>query len=214
MEIALFGEDEALTPQIPFEYTNLGVLAAAGLAQLYSRATIGLGFSLTNPSLVSLEMMACGLSCVELATDSMLATFGADGRPVSPPPTRSSLCSAVEQLLDDLAEGRDRLARSGHRVHTDSHVEEIGRRAGRVWVARRAREQGLTRCQVSVATKLTKVRCHRIPRSHPRKPVKRVRAWAACRYHGCPIAPRASLVDRRSPVARMGHRAARVSGAG
>ena len=35
--------------------------------------------SLTNPSLVPTEMLACGLPVVDLASAPMLATFGADG---------------------------------------------------------------------------------------------------------------------------------------
>ncbi len=53
VEIALFGEDRPL--DAPFKHTNLGVLPAGELAALYSRATVGMVFSLTNPSLIGLE---------------------------------------------------------------------------------------------------------------------------------------------------------------
>jgi glycosyltransferase involved in cell wall biosynthesis len=99
LEIALFGEDRPL--DVPFEHTNLGVLSAPELAALYRRATVGMVLSLTNPSLIGLEMMACGLPCVELASESMVATFGEDGplelvagRPIS-------LCAGLERLLGD-----------------------------------------------------------------------------------------------------------------
>jgi glycosyltransferase involved in cell wall biosynthesis len=101
IEIALFGEDRRLTT--PFAHRHLGVLEPVRLAKLYAEATVGMVLSLTNPSLVALEMMACGLPCVELASQSMLATFSAAG-PLSlaaPDPLR--LCDAIERLLDDRA---------------------------------------------------------------------------------------------------------------
>jgi glycosyltransferase involved in cell wall biosynthesis len=109
VEIGLFGADGPVGAG--FAHTNLGVLDRPGLAALYRRATVGMVFSLTNPSLTGLEMMACGLPCVELASDSMLATFGHDGalRLVEPDPLQ--LCSAVEQLLDDDADRRRRSGR-------------------------------------------------------------------------------------------------------
>jgi O-antigen biosynthesis protein len=97
VEIALFGEDRPL--DVPFKHTNLGVLPAQELARLYRRATVGMVFSLTNPSLIGLEMMACGLPCVELASEAMLASFGCDGplRLVHPRP--QSICDSVDRLL-------------------------------------------------------------------------------------------------------------------
>lgn len=99
VEIALFGEDRPL--DVPFKHTNLGVLSAQELAALYRRATVGMVFSLTNPSLIGLEMMACGLPCVELASESMVASFGHEGPLLLAAPEPSSVCSALELLLDD-----------------------------------------------------------------------------------------------------------------
>ena len=110
VEIALFGGDAALPA--PFDHTNLGVLDARGLAQLYSRAAVGMVFSLTNPSLVGLEMMACGLACVELATASMLSTFGPTGPLKLADPDPLSLCAALELLLDD-RDLRERMSGDG-----------------------------------------------------------------------------------------------------
>jgi glycosyltransferase involved in cell wall biosynthesis len=97
LEIALFGEDRPL--QAPFDHTNLGVLPAHELAAVYGRATIGMVFSLTNPSLIGLEMMACGLACVELASESMSATFGNHGPLLLVEPRVQALCDAVEHLF-------------------------------------------------------------------------------------------------------------------
>lgn len=97
VEIALFGEDRPL--HAPFEHTNLGVLAAAELASLYSRATVGMVFSLTNPSLIGLEMMACGLACVELASQAMVASFGREGPLALAEPRTEAICRALESCL-------------------------------------------------------------------------------------------------------------------
>ena len=69
-------------------------------------------FSLTNPSLIGLEMMAAGLPCVELASEPMLATFGADGPLQLADPDPLAVCGALERLLDDRAL-RERIAQDG-----------------------------------------------------------------------------------------------------
>jgi len=123
VEIALFGESVAVAA--PFPHTDLGVLDAAHLADLYRRATVGMSLSLTNPSLISLEMMACGLPCVELASESVLATFGA-GPPRLCKPDPLALCTALERLLDNPTE-REREAKAGVELmaaRTWSHAAE------------------------------------------------------------------------------------------
>lgn len=97
VEIALFGEDRPI--DVPFEHTNLGVLPAKELAALYRRATVGMVFSLTNPSLIGLEMMACGLACVELASDSMVATFGQSEALQLAQHDPAALCNSITGLL-------------------------------------------------------------------------------------------------------------------
>jgi glycosyltransferase involved in cell wall biosynthesis len=119
VEIVLYGEDRPLSA--PFRHTNPGVLDGKGLAELYARATLGMVFSLTNPSLICLEMMASGLPCVELASESMLATFGPDGPLTLVEPDPLALCAAIERLLDE-PERRAGIAQAG--------VELM---AGRTW---------------------------------------------------------------------------------
>jgi glycosyltransferase involved in cell wall biosynthesis len=125
VQIALYGEDRPLA--VPFAHTNVGVLDGRRLAELYARASVGMVLSLTNPSLIGLEMMACGLPCVELASESMLATFGTDGPLTLAEPDPFALCAALERLLDE-PERRASSSRAG--------VELM---AGRTW--ERAAEQ-------------------------------------------------------------------------
>jgi glycosyltransferase involved in cell wall biosynthesis len=121
VEIALFGEARPIAA--PFPYRPLGVLEAGDLARAYSEATVGLVLSLTNPSLIPQEMLACGLPCVDVASESMLATYGANGPATLAAAEPVALCEAIEALLDDPAR-RARQAADGLRWA-----------AGRTWPA-------------------------------------------------------------------------------
>jgi glycosyltransferase involved in cell wall biosynthesis len=110
VEIAVFGADLPLGAS--FTHTDLGVLGSAQLGALYRQAAVGMVFSLTNPSLTGLEMMASGLPCVELDSEPMLATFGAEGPLALVKPDPMAVASALERLLDDGAE-RERRAGAG-----------------------------------------------------------------------------------------------------
>ncbi len=132
-EIVLFGEGEQL--DAPFRHRHLGVVDGRRLAELYSEASVGIVLSLTNPSLICLEMMACGLPCVELASESMLATFGADGPLQLAAADPLALCAAIETLLDDPGLRDTRLA-DGKRADRRAHLG-AGRRAGRGGATRR-----------------------------------------------------------------------------
>jgi glycosyltransferase involved in cell wall biosynthesis len=110
VEIAFFGEARPLAT--PFPHRHLGVLAPGALAEAYARATVGVVLSLTNPSLVPTEMLACGLPVVDLAVASMVQTFGADGPLELARPDPLALCDAIERLLDDAAL-REQRSRAG-----------------------------------------------------------------------------------------------------
>ncbi len=100
VELAVFGEAADL--ELPFPARQLGVLAPEDLAHAYASATVGLCLSLTNPSLIPTEMLACGLPVVDVASDAMLATFGAGGPVTLAEADPLALCDALEGLLDDL----------------------------------------------------------------------------------------------------------------
>ena len=101
VEIAVFGE--AGSVGLPFPARQLGVLEPDALAHAYASAAVGLCLSLTNPSLIPTEMMACGLPVVDVASEAMIATFGAGGPITLAEPDPLALCAAIEGLLDDLA---------------------------------------------------------------------------------------------------------------
>lgn len=101
VEVGLFGESTPLRTR--FAHRDLGVLDASALTDAYRSATVGMVLSLTNPSLIPQEMLACGLPCVDVAAESMVATFGHDGPVTLAEPDPLALCAAIEALLDDPA---------------------------------------------------------------------------------------------------------------
>lgn len=105
VEIALFGESRAL--ETPFPYRDLGVMDPAGLAHAYASSAVGLVLSLTNPSLVPAEMLACGLPVVDARSESMLECFGDEGPIVLSELHPIAICEAIEKLLDDLGARAD-----------------------------------------------------------------------------------------------------------
>jgi O-antigen biosynthesis protein len=100
VEVALFGEARKILT--PFKHLHLGVMAPDKLAHAYASAAVGLCLSMTNPSLVPTEMMACGLPVVDLDVPSMRDTFGADGPVELAAFDPLAICDAIERLLDDL----------------------------------------------------------------------------------------------------------------
>jgi glycosyltransferase involved in cell wall biosynthesis len=139
LEIALYGDVD--DPGPPFTHRSLGVLDEQHLAELYAQATVGMVLSLTNPSLIALEMMACGLPCVELASESMLASFGRHGPLALAAADPLSICDALEQLLDQ-PERRSAVARAGGELI-----------AGRTWARAAAQVEDGLRIALSSASR-------------------------------------------------------------
>ncbi len=108
--IVLYGEARAI--DAGFEADQPGVLDGPRLAELYAEATVGVVLSMTNPSLVPLEMVACGLPVVDLASEAMRATFGDDGPIVLARFDPVALAGAIAALIDDDAE-RERRSAAG-----------------------------------------------------------------------------------------------------
>ncbi|HEY8583975.1 MAG TPA: glycosyltransferase family 4 protein, partial [Capillimicrobium sp.] len=108
VEIALFGEAREI--DAGFEHRSAGVLAGEDLARLYSEATVGCVLSMTNPSLVPTEMLACGLPAVDVASPSMVATFGEDGPIALAPFDPLALAETLDRLLGDAQERARRSA--------------------------------------------------------------------------------------------------------
>jgi O-antigen biosynthesis protein len=96
VEVALFGEPRPLATR----FRQLGVWAPRDLARLYNESAVGVVLSMTNPSLVPTEMLACGLPVVDVASDAMVATFGRDGAIALAGFDPLALADAIEGALD------------------------------------------------------------------------------------------------------------------
>jgi glycosyltransferase involved in cell wall biosynthesis len=97
--VDLFG-DEIDELVAPFPCSSHGILDAAGLAELYRNARIGICFSATNYSLVPQEMMACGLPVVEIDGESTRAVFP-EGVVTLASPHPHAIADGIEALLRD-----------------------------------------------------------------------------------------------------------------
>lgn len=63
---------------VPYNYTNHGVVSHQQLCELYNQCDIGIVFSATNYSLIPQEMMACGLPVIDLDLENTRAVFPDD----------------------------------------------------------------------------------------------------------------------------------------
>ena len=99
-EIVFYGAPE-LAPQPSFPFSNRGMLSQDELAILFSSCDVGLVLSLTNPSFVPLEMMACRCAVVETASERLegVLTHGRDAWLAKPTP--NAIADGIVQLLED-----------------------------------------------------------------------------------------------------------------
>lgn len=113
VEVVLFGGDE-LTPPPPFEFVQRGLLSQEELAQLYSSSDVGLVLSLSNPSFVPLEMMACRCAVVEIASERWDGVLKHGHTAWLAEPKPQALAEAITRLLNDSAL-REKIAEDGYR---------------------------------------------------------------------------------------------------
>jgi glycosyltransferase involved in cell wall biosynthesis len=108
VRIVIFGDESPV--DAPFPYEHVGVTAQEDLARLFSAGTVGLSLSLTNYSLVALQMAACGMPCVELDGPNTRGVFGDGDAVLRAPRDPDPLATALERLLDDPGERERRAA--------------------------------------------------------------------------------------------------------
>lgn len=103
--VFVFGTEES--PEMPFPYEFVGVASPRQLARLYNQVTVGVALSLTNYSLVPLEMLACGLPVVDVAGGSLERELGHGRGVFYTEATPAALAAALEELLGDRDKWRD-----------------------------------------------------------------------------------------------------------
>jgi glycosyltransferase involved in cell wall biosynthesis len=126
VEIVFYGSLALETANIPFKHTRLGVLTPAQLADLYKEAALGIAFSITNPSKVPFEMMACGLPVLDLNTEGNDANYGNDSHTKNVflfNPDVEEMAEGINSILiDDIL--RSRVAQNGNKFVSGFADEE------------------------------------------------------------------------------------------
>ena len=100
VKIVLFGSPH-IPAQLPFPFENAGLMGLDQCAELYSRATVGIILSMSNPSLIGFEMMACGCAVVDLDLENNHYDYGQSGALILAKPDPDSLAGAVIGLVND-----------------------------------------------------------------------------------------------------------------
>jgi len=113
VKIIIFGSEQIGHHNIPFPYENRGVLTKEELAQLYSRADVGISFSTTNPSLVPFEMMACGCPVVDLDYNDNYINYGSKENAKLVGISPEEIARGIEELIKD-DDMRHRIAMNGY----------------------------------------------------------------------------------------------------
>jgi glycosyltransferase involved in cell wall biosynthesis len=98
--IVLFGSTR-IPDQLPFPFENARLLSVNQCAELYSRASVGIILSMSNPSLIGFEMMACGCAVVDLDLENNRFDYGKGGILRLARPDPDSLAAAAAELLKD-----------------------------------------------------------------------------------------------------------------
>lgn len=77
VELYFVGSNES--PQLWYDYTNMGMLTIEGLNALYNKCHVGLCLSSSNPSCNAFDMMAAGLPSVDLYRENNLFDIPSGG---------------------------------------------------------------------------------------------------------------------------------------
>jgi len=112
-EIVFFGSPDAELGEVPFEFTNLGVLDARHVAEAMNGADVLLTFSLTNISNVPYEGMACGCAVVDVDRPNVSTMVEPDTCLLAEFDP-GALAAAMQDLVDN-PELRARLGENGSR---------------------------------------------------------------------------------------------------
>lgn len=114
IQVVLFGSRTRELGRVPFDFTNLGVLDAQGVADAMNASHVLLTFSLTNISNVPFEGMACGCAVVDLDLPNVRAMVEPGRNCLLALPEPDAIAQSVITLIED-PNLRCRLAEEGMR---------------------------------------------------------------------------------------------------
>jgi glycosyltransferase involved in cell wall biosynthesis len=141
--VLLFGDETREPDLLPFPYESVGVLSPRDLAHLYSCADVGLVLSLTNCSLIPLEMMACKCAVVDLKRETVEGVLFHRENALLAEPSPEAIADCVVGLLKE-PEARTRLVDRAFDMvqgrtweRSARQVEEILLRRVQEWKARK-----------------------------------------------------------------------------
>jgi len=122
VEIRLYGLEEHL--ELPFEYTDLGVIDQSEVAAEMRKASVHLSFSRTNASTVIFEAMACGAVAVELDVESVRSLIEDRDSCVLCEDSAEAVSRSLVELFDD-PRRMARIARAGFESVSTFTVENM-----------------------------------------------------------------------------------------
>jgi glycosyltransferase involved in cell wall biosynthesis len=111
-EVVFFGSPAEELGEVPFEFTNLGVLEAEDVARAMNDSHILYALSLTNISNVPYEGMACGCAVVDADMPNVSSMVDAGNNCLLAEPQPKAMADALLRLVDD-PDLRERLGRRG-----------------------------------------------------------------------------------------------------
>jgi hypothetical protein len=100
IDIHLFGADMS-NADIPFPFVNHGAVGVRQLAEIFNTCAAVLSISLTNPSLIPLELIACGTVPVVNDADCTRITFQSDERMIFSPLSFAAIADSLIDVVDD-----------------------------------------------------------------------------------------------------------------
>jgi glycosyltransferase involved in cell wall biosynthesis len=126
-EVLMFGTIDLKYIDIPFTYTDLGVMSPQRLADLYRSGTVGMVFSPTNPSKAPYEMMACGLPVMDIDIEGNDVNYGGRGNVYLVQPDIDEMAEALHRIMTD-KKSRELVSESAYQfVSTFPDEEEAAR---------------------------------------------------------------------------------------
>ncbi|MNM93764.1 D-inositol-3-phosphate glycosyltransferase [compost metagenome] len=133
VEIILFGGDKELKTN--FQHTNLGVLTTDELAELYKSADLALVVSLTNASLLPLELMASRCAVIDIDEDTIEGVVRNKFNGLLAKADPIDIADKISCLIEDV-ELRAQIQQNSYDFTKDLSWEDSGRQFERIIVSK------------------------------------------------------------------------------